>query len=77
LVSSTQTPVKKFIEVGLTNDNDSEIVSGLNEGDLVISKVVSSTTASKTTTSLFGNRTTGASSGSAGRTSGGIPGVPH
>ena len=76
-VSSTQTPVKKFIEAGLTNDNDSEIVSGLNEGDLLISKVTNSSTAVKTTTNMFGGNRTSGTSSSGARTGGGIPGMPH
>ena len=44
-------PTRKIVTVGLSNDELSEIVSGLSVGDIVVSKTVAGTTATKTTTS--------------------------
>jgi len=73
-ITSTQSPTKKFIEIGAANDTDTEIVSGLNEGDVFILKTIAASSATKTTTktnSLLGSRTSGTGAG------GGMPGVPH
>lgn len=43
-------PVRKTVVVGLANDTDTEIVSGINEGDLVVTQTITSSTAAKTTT---------------------------
>lgn len=86
-ISSVATPVRKFIEIGSANDTETEITSGLNEGDMVILRTVASSLATGTTQAggLFGGgaRPTGASS--SGNTNsgfragggGGMPGIPH
>ncbi len=52
---SNVTPREQVVETGLTNDTQTEITSGLNEGDVVVVKTSSNTTAaSKTTTSSRG-----------------------
>lgn len=55
---SNVAPTQKKVEVGISNDTITEIVSGLNEGDQVVTRTISSTTAKTTaaaTPSLFGN----------------------
>jgi len=44
---------KIFIEVGLSDDTNTEIVSGLNEGDKIVTQTINSTTQTKTTNSLL------------------------
>jgi HlyD family secretion protein len=60
-VIPTATPTNTAITVGISNDTSVEIVSGLNEGDQVVSRSVTSTTKTSTTPSLLsgigGNRT--------------------
>jgi RND family efflux transporter MFP subunit len=60
-------PQQQVIEVGLSNDSVTEIINGLNEGDLVITRTItqSVTTQAKTTQSLIPGTGTGAR-GSAG-----------
>ncbi len=75
-VGSQDAGVKVYVNVGMTNDIDTEILenadeNNLKEGDEVVSKTVNSTTATKpaaTTFSLFGNRGGGGATGT--RTSG-------
>lgn len=55
---STMKPVQKRVVIGSSNDSFTEIVSGINEGDQVITRTITSgtaTTAKTTTPSLFGN----------------------
>ncbi len=73
-----ETPVQQEITVGLSNDTSTEIVSGLNVGDRIVTKTsTASATAAKTAAapSLFGSG--GNRSGSTGssiiRTGGGAP----
>ncbi len=47
-ILESNAPVNKTVEVGLANDDYTEIVSGLNEGDKVITKTVSSADSSST-----------------------------
>jgi HlyD family secretion protein len=51
-VTSPSTPRSQTIQIGITDDTNTEIVSGLKEGDMVITKTISatSTAATKTTT---------------------------
>ncbi len=49
-VTSATAPILQQVEVGLSNDSSTEIVSGLNEGDQVITRTITSTTKSTTTT---------------------------
>jgi HlyD family secretion protein len=56
-VSSSEAPQSKQIEIGEANDQVTEIVSGLNEGDIVVLRTVSgSSSASKTTSSSSSSR---------------------
>lgn len=43
---------KKSVEVGLSNDEFTEIISGLNDGDKIITRTITSTNASKSTTAV-------------------------
>jgi HlyD family secretion protein len=64
-------PNKITIEVGISNDSDTEIISGVKEGDQVVTKTInpSTTTTSSQTPSLFGNMRTGGNSGTRSTTS--------
>ena len=42
-------PTKKTVEIGIANDTNTEITTGLNEGDIIVTKTISSTTTTKTT----------------------------
>ena len=42
-------PTKKNIEIGIANDTNTEIISGLKEGDIVVTKTITGTTTTKTT----------------------------
>jgi HlyD family secretion protein len=71
---STISPNKIPVEVGLSNDSQSEIISGIKEGDEIITRIILPTTAKTTTTtpSLFGSPATG----NRGATSGGGVRIP-
>lgn len=58
--ASAITPLKKTVEIGLVDDNFTEIISGINEGDQVVTKTVagSNSTTAKTTTSTTNKSTT-------------------
>lgn len=66
-VTSPTLPSQQIVQVGLSNDTNTEITSGLNEGDMVIIRTINPSTATASTasqgSSLFGigggNRTTG------------------
>lgn len=66
-------PNKITVEVGISNDSDTEIISGVKEGDQVVTKTVNpsttTTTTSSQTPSLFGNMRTGGNSGTRSTTS--------
>lgn len=69
-ILSPTAPVKKTIQTGIVNDSYTEVVSGLKEGDLIITRTIS-TAASKTTTAssasaLGGLRIPGLGGGGAG-----------
>jgi len=49
-VSLPSLPKQQSIETGISNDTSTEIVSGLNEGDVVVSSTVSSSTSSNSST---------------------------
>lgn len=57
-VTSSTLPREQMVEVGISNDTLIEIISGLKEGDQVISRTITASTAAKTTAqtapSLFG-----------------------
>ncbi|MBI5153097.1 MAG: HlyD family efflux transporter periplasmic adaptor subunit [Parcubacteria group bacterium] len=70
--TSSLTPQQRSVEVGISNDTSYEVISGLKEGDQIISRTITATTKTQTTTqapSLFGapggNR--GGGGGGAGR----------
>ncbi|MDD5341418.1 MAG: efflux RND transporter periplasmic adaptor subunit [Patescibacteria group bacterium] len=57
-VISLTIPSRQSVEVGLSDDTNTEIISGLNEGDQIVSRTVTSATAKSTTSSapsLFGS----------------------
>lgn len=49
--TSTNLPKKVEVIIGLVSDSESEIISGLKEGDIIVTKTVARTTTSKTTPS--------------------------
>ncbi|MFA6397605.1 MAG: HlyD family efflux transporter periplasmic adaptor subunit [Candidatus Paceibacterota bacterium] len=57
-IASSEIPTQQTVEIGISNDTDTEIVSGLNEGDQIIQKtIIPATSKTKTTTqapSMFG-----------------------
>lgn len=68
-VASSATLVGQTVEIGLADDTNTEIVSGLKEGDLVITKTITSATKTTAAPSLLqsigGNRGGGAAAGGA------------
>jgi HlyD family secretion protein len=48
---SGQTPENKTVEIGLSNDTQTEIVSGINVGDKVVTQTISGTSASSSSNS--------------------------
>lgn len=77
LVTSSVAPIDQAVQIGLANDQITEVTSGLKEGDLVVVRTVTQTAAKKTTTTSatgiggLGGLTGGASSGGAFRAGGG------
>jgi len=69
-VTSVLPPRQLSVEVGLSNDSYTEIISGLNEGDQVITRTISTASQSsvQTAPSLFGggNNRSGATGGAGG-----------
>jgi len=63
VMESGQTkPTRKIVEIGISNDTQTEIVSGINEGDKVVTKTsgsTSSTSSSSSSSSSNQNRNTG------------------
>jgi multidrug efflux pump subunit AcrA (membrane-fusion protein) len=64
-ISSSIPPVKKTVEIGLSNDTSTEIMSGLEEGDMVVTRTITGTAAAATTTGA----TNGGGMGGGGPTS--------
>ncbi|MEK7142360.1 MAG: hypothetical protein AAB818_02125, partial [Patescibacteria group bacterium] len=66
-VSSPVPPRRQTVEIGLSNDTFTEIISGLNEGDQVVARTTSGSSGSQSAqqapTSLFGNPARGGGSG--------------
>nr|MBP6989807.1 hypothetical protein [Candidatus Shapirobacteria bacterium] len=58
------------VEVGESNDTQTEIISGINEGDVIITSTISNTKTTKTNTSSSSSPFSGAGGGMMG---GGIP----
>ena len=67
----TSVPSQQTVEVGLSDNTNSEIISGLKEGDQVVTKTVT-TTATKTTTAKSATSLLGG-----GRAVGGGGGIPR
>ncbi len=42
-------PIKTDVQIGLANDTSTEIISGLKEGDIIVTKTITSTTTKSTT----------------------------
>jgi multidrug efflux pump subunit AcrA (membrane-fusion protein) len=74
-VVSKNPPTIKIVEIGLADDTNTEIISGLSEGDQIVVRVSSSTTTASSTTSS--NTKSGAilNTGGTGMTGGGPPGM--
>ena len=63
-VTSSIPPVQKRVEVGTSNDSFTEIISGINEGDQVVVRTITTAVVAKTTPTIFsaagvGNRNIG------------------
>jgi HlyD family secretion protein len=58
-------PQTKTVQVGISDDTNTQITSGINAGDVVVTGTVAATTAtaSSSTTSIFGGLRTGAAGG--------------
>lgn len=80
IVKTTKTPNKVTVEVGISDDNNTEITSGLSEGDKIITKTttVSSSKSKTSSTSTSSASSTKSSAGSllqmGGDMGGGFPG---
>ncbi|MCC6643606.1 efflux RND transporter periplasmic adaptor subunit [Candidatus Peregrinibacteria bacterium] len=55
-VNSNLQKTQKTVETGISDDSNTEIISGLNEGDLIITKTTTATTATAATTANSSNR---------------------
>lgn len=55
-ITFTTAPTQKYVDVGLSDDTSTEILSGISEGDTIITRSVktATTTATPSATSLFG-----------------------
>lgn len=76
-VTSAVKPVRQIVEVGKSNDNQTEIISGISEGTLIISKTIASSTNAQAAAggfSMFGGNNRGASGAARSASpAGGIP----
>jgi macrolide-specific efflux system membrane fusion protein len=61
-VLNGQTPQNVTVEVGLSNDTQTEIISGVNVGDNVVTQTINSSTSTSTTASSTSSSRSGASS---------------
>jgi len=52
-------PRQQVVEIGLSNDSSSEITSGLNEGDVIVTKTLTSSTSSTTSSSKSSTQSNG------------------
>ncbi len=62
-ITSATEPETKQIEIGLSNDESTEIVSGLAEGDIVVSRTVTQAAGTTAATTQSATSRTGASTG--------------
>ncbi len=65
-ITSSIPPVQKKVEIGTSNDFFTEIISGINEGDQVVVRTITTAVVAKTTPTIFsaagvGNRNIGGS----------------
>ena len=69
-IPSAVPPVRKPVEIGLSNDTLTEIISGINEGDQIVTRTIAGTAAKTATTgtSLFGGGARPTGTGAAGAT---------
>jgi len=51
ILSNDNSLEKKYIEVGISDDTKTEVLSGLEEGDIIVSKILSGTSTSKSSSS--------------------------
>jgi len=65
-VTAKNAPHQQVVEVGASNDTSIEIISGLNEGDTVVSQTISSATKTTTSASGSGMRIPGLTGGGGG-----------
>jgi len=77
-VISNSSPKQQVVEIGLANDSYTEIVNGLNEGDKIITRTISNSSASKSSSSgtsllQMGGTKTGTSATRIQTTGGGAP----
>ncbi len=53
-IPSETPPQQKRVEIGISNDTNTEIVSGINEGDQIVIRTIAETAAKVTTPSILG-----------------------
>lgn len=63
-ITTATPPLSKQVEIGISDDTNTEIVSGINEGDQIVSKTVNQAAAASGAPSIFG-------AAAGGRTGGG------
>jgi len=66
--SSATPPRQQSVGIGISNDTDTEIISGLEEGDRIVTRTITATTSANTSsapsaTSLFGGNRAGGGGG--------------
>ena len=54
-IKSFVIPSRVFVEIGLANDTQSEIISGIKESDEIITRTILPTAASSSAPSIFGS----------------------
>jgi multidrug efflux pump subunit AcrA (membrane-fusion protein) len=58
-------PVNQNVEIGLSSDTQTEIISGLKEGDTVVTSTITAATKTTSTQSVFGGLNSGRNTGAA------------
>jgi HlyD family secretion protein len=66
-IITTIIPLSKKVEIGISDDTNTEIISGLNQGEQIVSRTVVNTTTTTSAPSIL-NAATGNRSGAAGAT---------
>lgn len=66
-VSLVTVPLQKTVQIGASNDTDTEILTGLNEGDQIIQQIISGTASAAAQNSASGLRIPGLTGGGANR----------